>query len=126
MYQPFFGSYLPASKLELERLTVGPCNPRLEVRFSGLYFLSISERWIYVPVFGGQYDVKSRGVQRRCVSDCIRFGQKRLVAVFLPQSMSPVAFYLPSGFNGRRLDAKSAKRLATSTGPSLSISRSWQ
>jgi hypothetical protein len=83
MYQPFFGSYLPASKLELERLTVGPCNPRLEVRFSGLYFLSISERWIYVPVFGGQYDVKSRGVQRRCVGDCIRLGPDKVGGSFV-------------------------------------------
>jgi hypothetical protein len=31
---------LPASKLELERLTVCPCNPRLEVRFSGLYLIT--------------------------------------------------------------------------------------
>jgi|GEM_PF-6655654 len=38
MYQPFFGSYLPASKWGRERLTVCPRNPRLEVRFSGLYF----------------------------------------------------------------------------------------
>ena len=36
----FFGSYLPASQLGRERLTVCPRNPRLEVRFSGLYLIT--------------------------------------------------------------------------------------